>query len=232
MFQWPDPGKAFDVALHIETPLALIVYFRKDLADVLRSKDRKLFTMLFIGCLPLPIVALVDKKLERLSNPDQFAQAPVLIAVFLIAFALLLKWADNTGRKKREMSSIIALGRNHHRHRSDYRGGVPRRFAVGHHDDVWTYARAHPRCGGAVLLPALRAYHWRRRDLRSTQVPQAMTSGGAAPLLVGIAASGLVGDFAVAFLMDYVKRKSMDVLWNRRWRGRRYWHCTSSRNRG
>ena len=62
---WPDPTKAMDVALHIGTLLALIVYFRKDLWNVMMGRDRRLLTLVIIGCLPAALVLPVDKIVEK-----------------------------------------------------------------------------------------------------------------------------------------------------------------------
>ncbi len=41
VFSWPDQGLVFDVATHLVTLLAVLVYFRKDLWNLVETLDHK-----------------------------------------------------------------------------------------------------------------------------------------------------------------------------------------------
>ena len=40
LFGWQDPGLTFDIALHIGTLVAVVLYFRKELAQFLEAEVR------------------------------------------------------------------------------------------------------------------------------------------------------------------------------------------------
>ena len=107
LFGWNDfddiaVDKAFDVALHIGTLIAVIGYFRKDLVVYVRdgvsmvvhrerptTGEGRLAWLLVLSAVPAAIVgALFDDFItEQLGTPT-------MIAVSLIVFGLILAWAD------------------------------------------------------------------------------------------------------------------------------------------
>ena len=107
LFGWDDfadagTEKAFDVALHMGTLVAVIGYFRKDLVVFVReglrlvgsrqkpeSREGRLAWLLVVSALPAAVVGAV---LENVI--DEALGTPTLIAVSLIVFGLLLGWAD------------------------------------------------------------------------------------------------------------------------------------------
>ena len=109
---WPESGLTFDVALHVGTLLALLVYFRSDIVALVGSFVRvvtgkgdgadRLPLYLIAGTVPAAVVGkLLEDPIEEL-----FRRSPILIALFLIAFGLLLAAADRFGAKRREMARI------------------------------------------------------------------------------------------------------------------------------
>ncbi len=106
-FGWETPGdpsveKAFDVALHLGTLVAVVAYFRRDLATYVREglrllwhrerpidNDGRIAWLLVLATVP---AALVGALLE--SWIDERLGTPVIIGVSLIGFGLLLWWAD------------------------------------------------------------------------------------------------------------------------------------------
>ena len=105
LFEWDDFGgdesleKTFDVALHIGTLLALLVYFRSDLWGLVRdgvrdpkSRDGRLAWMLAASAVPAAVTGAV------LSDwiDENLGQIP-LIATMLIVFGGVLLWADRAG---------------------------------------------------------------------------------------------------------------------------------------
>lgn len=99
---WPYLGKAFDVALHFGTLLALFVVFKKDLLAILRGtrnliappadadeKETHLVKLLIVGCIPAGVIGLafedyIEEKLGGL----------LFVAAMLIVWGLLLEVAD------------------------------------------------------------------------------------------------------------------------------------------
>jgi undecaprenyl-diphosphatase len=113
VLKFPDPGKTFDVILHIGTFIALVVYFWKDLLHLGQGvldnfKEKKfygtsntnLFWFLIISTIPGGLFgALFEKKLEAINNP-------FIISSLLIAFGLILFFSDKLGRKELKMSHL------------------------------------------------------------------------------------------------------------------------------
>src|SRR3954453_16002478 len=79
-FGWPDPGLTFDVALHIGTLIAVVVYFWRDWVRLARaalyprSADGRLFWLLILGAIPGGIAGVL---LDNLA--EQTLRSPLLI---------------------------------------------------------------------------------------------------------------------------------------------------------
>ena len=108
LFGWTDPGLTFDVALHIGTLLAVVIYFWKDwwhlitkgFTDV-RSAEGRLFWYLVAASVPGAIGGfLLEKKAETVFR------SPILIAMMLILMGVLLYWADRRSAKNIELKNI------------------------------------------------------------------------------------------------------------------------------
>ena len=98
VFSWPDQGLVFDVATHLGTLLAVLVYFRKDLWGMLtpwfdgnkeNETSRQLGLTLIVASIPAIIAGgllhgLVESALRDIR----------VIAFSTIGFGLLLWWAD------------------------------------------------------------------------------------------------------------------------------------------
>ena len=107
---WPDQGLAFDVAAHVGSLAAVLIYFRNDFAAMLRDGFRRpLGTdghartgwLVVIASIPVGVAGLaVDSVLSG------SLRAPSVIAVATIGFGLLLLIAERTGAKRREMESL------------------------------------------------------------------------------------------------------------------------------
>lgn len=100
LVDWPDQGLAFDVAVHLGTLAAAMIYFRRDLAAFGNSvgvliaqhrRDANLDLLLRIALATMPIVvcgALFSDEIEaHLRNTAS-------IALVTMAFGLALWWAD------------------------------------------------------------------------------------------------------------------------------------------
>jgi len=105
LFGWDDFAgneslkKTFDVALHLGTLVGVVAYFRRDLvrlvADGLRrpsSKEGRFAWYLAASTVPASLTgALFSDFIE-----EELGQIP-LIALMLIVFGLVLRWADRAG---------------------------------------------------------------------------------------------------------------------------------------
>ncbi len=110
---FPDQGPLIDVAVHIGSLLAIILYFRKDVAGLARGgfasvglgKDpdqRRLFWLIVIGTIPAVALGLFLKLggyLESFRTTD-------LVAINLIVYGLLLGAADRWGRQTKAYENM------------------------------------------------------------------------------------------------------------------------------
>src|SRR5690606_27556227 len=106
-----DVEKAFDVALHFGTLVAVVLYFRHALVRYIREgarlignrerpvdPDGRIAWLLVVATVPAALVgALFEDQI------DSRLGTPTIIAISLIAFGLLLWWADRqVGRRQLE----------------------------------------------------------------------------------------------------------------------------------
>jgi undecaprenyl-diphosphatase len=117
---WPDQGLAFDLAVHLGTLLAVIAYFRKQLATMAsdcsravierrRVGDSRLASAVLLGTVPVGLAGLLFN--ERIETDFR---SPLLIAATTILFGLLLWVADRrTGtRSEHEIDwrDVLVIG--------------------------------------------------------------------------------------------------------------------------
>ena len=111
LFGWPDQGLAFDVAVHVGSLTAVLLYFRRDVRQLILawlqslrgqgSTESRLAWMLIIATVPACIAGLalndlVETELRHLG----------VLAATTIGFGLLLGWADRFHRHRLELENI------------------------------------------------------------------------------------------------------------------------------
>ncbi|HPN96200.1 MAG TPA: undecaprenyl-diphosphatase UppP [Candidatus Moranbacteria bacterium] len=122
LFNFPDPGLAFDVALHLGTLLAVFAYFRKDWVRIIKlaisrkKRDRfdhtaffqekynkNLLWLLIIATIPGVIAGYF---LENLA--ETFFRNPLLIAFTFATLGFLLYLSDKKAQKNKDLKTISA----------------------------------------------------------------------------------------------------------------------------
>ena len=108
---WPDQGLAFDVAVHVGTLTAVVLYFRKEINKMLfawlasfkgkHSEDSKLAWGVIIGTIPVALIGLLFKEVV-----SEHLRTPLVIAATTIIFGLLLWYADWSARRERDEYSL------------------------------------------------------------------------------------------------------------------------------
>ena len=109
---WRDQGLAFDVAVNTATLLAVVAYFRRDLAglaagvwsgggEVEGMPPRRLAAALIVGTVPVAAAGLALSDWFETAARD-----PRIIALGSIVFALALGAADWWGRRRRDLSTL------------------------------------------------------------------------------------------------------------------------------
>lgn len=107
LFGWEDPGLTFDVALHMGTLLAVILYFWKDWIRLIKaalrrqaSDDKRIFWYLVVATIPGGLFGLaLEKKAETVFR------SPLLIGIMMIVMGVLLYLAD----KKRQLRKMNTM---------------------------------------------------------------------------------------------------------------------------
>jgi len=109
---WEDQGLAFDVAVHVGTLSAVVIYFRKEIGRMTVSwvssvmgkgldADAKLAWAVLFGTIPVGLAGLLFKDLI-----EEHLRHPYVLASSTLVFALLLWWADAKARSHRDEYSI------------------------------------------------------------------------------------------------------------------------------
>lgn len=217
---WPDQGLPFDVATNTGTLLAVVVYFRHDLWDLIRGfltgrparegesfEPRRLALWLVLGTLPAVVCGVLFYDLI-----STVARNPVLIGVNAIVFGLLLGWADRRGRQDRDLG------------------------AVGWREALWIglaqalalspgTSRSGATLTAALLLGFTRPAAARFSFLLSVPVGVAaalLTFQDVAeeglrrsewmPILIGVGVSAVAGYFVIDWLLAWLRQRSVNVF--------------------
>jgi undecaprenyl-diphosphatase len=218
----PDFNKSFDVALHVGTLVAVIVYFRHDLAELLRAGIRsarrrriethseRLAWLIVLATVPAAVIGAAGEGFieDELGHPWQ-------IAILLAVFGLLLAAADRMPQR-REMDGIgwrSALG-------IGFAQSLALAPGVSRSGITITAARAlgmtrdaAARFSFLLLAPVVTgASVVEGADLASQGLP----AGSAGPIVVGVVAAAASGFVAIWALLRYVSSHSYDVfVWYR-----------------
>ena len=222
LFDWNDLGdesikKAFDVALHMGTLIAVIAYYRRDvvlyardgIATIVRrqrpqTEHGRMAWMLVAASVPAAVVGVV---LENFI--DEQLGKPWIIAVSLILFGVLLAWADRRRGEKSLNSltlrdaTIIGAAQVLALNPGTSRSGISMSAARsrGFSRDAaarFSFLLSIPVTAGAVLVKV--------GGLVSDGIPDGLLI----PMIVGVITAGISGWLAVWGLMRLIRTKSFD----------------------
>ena len=208
---WPDPGLAFDVALHIGTLVALLIYFRAEWIaltlsafDLIRGRtedaNARMALLIIIGTIPGAIAgALFEHRVE------DSLRSPLVIATTLILLAIVLVIAELKGRRKKDLydlstadavtvgfaqalAIVPGVSRSGVTITAGLFRGIKRDAAA-----KFSFYLSTPIVAGAAASQVL---HIMKAGVTGEQMT---------PLLIGIVSSGIVGYLAIAFLLRYLQ---------------------------
>lgn len=207
---WNDPGLAFDVALHLGTAAAVILFFIKDWVSLIKSgfssphsKEGRLFWMVVLATIPGGIFGiLLNKYMENFRNP-------LLIGVMLIIMGVVLYIADKNGKNETEIEDMDAkksltvglaqvLAMVPGVSRSGITMTVERFLGIKRESAAkFTFLMSAP----IILADGL--YH--AKGIVGTQID-------VVPFLTAVLTSAVVGALAIGFLLNYLKKKGFGIF--------------------
>jgi undecaprenyl-diphosphatase len=211
-------NKTFDVALHAGTLVAVVGYFRAEIARLLRAlwrslrgrtiegADQRLVWALVAGTIPAVIAGGIGESFieDHLGEPWQ-------IAILLIVFGLVLAWADRrpqlfgldeVGSRRGlyiGLAQVLALAPGVSRSGITISAG---RFLGLDRDSAarFSFLLLAPVTAGAVVFKGYSA------------VSEGLPRGVAGPMIVGTVAAAISGYAAIAALLAIVRRRSYDIF--------------------
>jgi len=222
----PDPGLAFDVALHLGTLIAVVLYFSREWVQLILCglgfhypqrapehqvmQNRRLFWYLVAGTIPGALVGfLFEHRIE------ECLRDPVPIAIAMIVIALLMWYAEYSGRMDRHIeqtslgdSLIIGTGQALALFPGVSRSGIT--ISCGLFRGMtreaaarFSFLLATPLIAGAaaVEVPKLiKARHAGALDLPMST------------LAISVAVSAIVGYIVIAFFLQYLQTRTLKIF--------------------
>lgn len=198
------PDLATSAMLHLGTLLAVLIYFRKEVVDVLtfNEKGRRLFTLLLIGTIPAAVIGLtLESQFETLNeNPRGVALALLFTGVALFS----TRWIRRGTRKADDATikdtiimgfgQALALIPGVSRSGSTISTGLLRGFTDAE-AARYSFLLGIPAIAGAGVFEG--------KDLLDTGV------GIGAEILVGVAVAAVSGYAAIAVLLRLIGRTGL-----------------------
>lgn len=111
LLDWPDQGHVFDIAVHVGTLVAVLIYFRHELKLMIhdwfkslrgkQTKNSRLAWDIAFGTIPVGIAGFFFNNII-----GTYLRSALVIAVTTILFGLLLGLATFTAKQKRDEYSL------------------------------------------------------------------------------------------------------------------------------
>jgi undecaprenyl-diphosphatase len=224
LFGWTDPfidSLAFSVMLHIGTLVALLVYFRSDWFRLVPAGfaavrdrsfgadlDRRLAWLLVAATIPAAIAGFLLNDLVETA----FREVG-LVAVTLVVGAVILWLADRWGARTKTVADVtfpLAIGIGAAQalalvpgiSRSGISISAARLAGLKREDSArFSFLMATPIIAGAAIFEV--------RKLASGDAAVTVSMG---PLIVGMLAAFLSGMMAIAFLLRYLRTRSLNIF--------------------
>jgi len=207
--RWDDPGLAFDVALHLGTLLALLIFYWREWLAMLTSlvngdrANRRLLTLLIVASVPGAIIGLMFEK-----QAETVFRSPSLIALTLALMGVALWFFDKEWPRERKMNEIglrdalvIGLSQAFAVIPGVSRSGstitMARILRMDRQDAAnFSFLMATPIIAGAGLIESR---HFFNAGLDSS-------------VLVGFSAAAVFGLIAIAALIRFLRTRSYGVF--------------------
>ena len=216
LFGWPDQGLTFDIVTNAGTLTAVLVYFRRDLLDMLTRVEAwrrnpgggaPMAPALVLATLPVVVAGTLFYSWIATSGRNA-----LLIALLSIGFGLLLGWADHRTTGSRDLDTLTF--------RDAFWVGLAQAFAL-----LPGTSRSGVTMTAGLFLGFSRSQAARFSFLLSIPVSfaalahdiQELISGasltaGWIPLAIGYGASALSAYLVIDWLLTWLQNQNMMVF--------------------
>ena len=217
LFRWEQLSEGMDVALHIGTLLALVIFFFKDWIKLVKAgykqivkkettTDGKIFWYLVAATIPAGILSLVLDKISGKIIGDNIDIQMAIIAITLIVMGIILYIVDKKSKSETDYEHIslkqaILIGISQAiaaAFPGVSRSGITMTVARGLKVDRESAAKFSFMLAMPITLAAVVF------DLSHFNFDLA--------LILGILASFIVGVIVIKFLLEYLKKGSFKVF--------------------
>ncbi len=221
LFGWKDQGLAFDIALHLGTLLAVLVYFFRDWIQILAQgfglraghdpelrRNTGLLWLLALGSIPIGVLGYTFKE-----HAETTLRSPYVIATMLIGVAILMAVAERTSHRQKTIEHVnlfdalvIGVAQALAIVPGTSRSGITITAGLACNLERATAARfSFLLSTPAIVAAGAKAFY----DLhKAGGIPADMT----APFVLGILLSAISGLAAIGFLMRYLRHGSLHVF--------------------
>ncbi|MBO5413119.1 MAG: undecaprenyl-diphosphatase UppP [Clostridia bacterium] len=215
---WGEMPESFDVALHIGTLLAIVIFFFKDWIKLFiggykqvvkkeKTTEGKIFWYLVISTIPAGILSLVLDKISEKLFENNLDLEMIVIAITLIVMGIILYVVDKKAKSKTKYEDMtlkqsVAIGTSQALaaafpgvSRSGITMTVARALGIDRESAArYSFLLATPITAAAVIFDL--------KDFIFTDLS----------LWLGILSSFVVGIIIIKFLLEYLKKGSFKVF--------------------
>jgi len=218
LLHWKDPGLTFDVALHVGTLVAVIVYFFRDWVQIVAQglgmgagqdpqlkQNPNLLWLLVVATIPAGIFGFMFQK-----QADSTWKNPYLIGAMLILVGILMWVAERSAYGRKNMGQIswtdgivIGIAQMLALVPGTSRSGITITAGLFRELDRETSARFSFLLSTPIIAGAAAKKLW---DIhKEGGLPPDMRM----PFALGIAISGIFGALVIAVFLRYLRRNSL-----------------------
>jgi undecaprenyl-diphosphatase len=222
LFGWPDPGLAYDIALHVGTLAAVLIYFFRDWIHILVNglgmgsatsggdpelrRNRMLLWLLIVGTIPAGIAGLALQKAA-----DSTLRTLPVIGISAIVIGLFMWWADRTGREQKTLGHVswadslsIGFAQILAIVPGVSRSGITISTGLLRNLDRTTAARFSFLLSTPIILGAAAKDAWDLMKHKEAIPPDMQIA-----FLLGIVVSGVTGCVTIGLFLRYMRTRSL-----------------------
>jgi undecaprenyl-diphosphatase len=218
LFGWKDPGLTFDIALHLGTLAAVVIYFFRDWLQIIAqafginwggdgdlSRNRNLLWLLAAASIPVGVIGYIFNK-----QAETVWRTPYVIGIMLILVGIVMWAAEAYGRKQKDLGNLtpadamtVGIAQALAVVPGTSRSGITISAGLFRNLERRAAARFSFLLSTPAILAAAGKDLW---DLMKHEggIPAEMYM----PFAVGIVVSAITGCIVIKFFMDFLRKRS------------------------